>query len=88
MSDIQKIAKLIDSADGQLFSLKYVRKDNTEGSGVFHAKTVNFTRGGEDSTKHIPHYINLYSVQKKRWSKIDMRRVKEAKINGKVYRFA
>ena len=88
MSDANVVHKLIQDAEGKLFSLTYVRKDGTEGSGVFHAKTVNFTRGGEDSTKHIPYYINLYSVQKKRWSKVDMRRVKEAKINGEVYKFA
>lgn len=88
MSDTNTIHKLIQSADGQLFSLRYTKKDGAESSGVFHAKTVNFTKGGEDSTKHIDFYINLYNVQKKRWSKIDMRKIKEAKINGQVYKFA
>lgn len=88
MSDVNTVAQLIDSAGTHVFSLKYVKKSGEESEGVFHAKVTYNLRGGEDSTKHINYYKNLYNVQKKRWSKIDMRNIKEAKINGQVYKFA
>lgn len=88
MSDANSVVRLIDSAGNQLFSLRYVKKDGSESSGVFHAKTVNFTHGGKNSTEHMPFYLNLYNVQKKRWAKIDSRKITEAKIAGKVYKFS
>lgn len=87
MSDIQEIAKLIDSAGSRVFYLRYTKKSGEESEGVFHAHVKYNLRGGEDSTKHIGFYKNPYNVQKKRWSKINLGNITEAKIDGKVYRF-
>lgn len=88
MSDVNTVARLIDSAGTHVFSLKYVKKSGEESEGVFHAQVKYNLRGGEDSTKHIEAYRSLYNVQKKRWSKINLEKVTEAKINGQVYKFA
>lgn len=87
MSDANVVARLIDEAGTQVFSLRYIRKDGTEGEAVFHAKVSYNLKGGEDSTKHIPVYRSLYNVQKKRWSKVNLQNITKARINGKTYKF-
>lgn len=88
MSDMQKVAKLIDEAGSHFIYLKYYKKSGELSSGLFHPKCIKHTRGGKDSTAHLEHYRNLYNLRKKRYAKIDMREVKEARINGKTYKFS
>lgn len=87
MSDIQKIAKLIDSAGSRVFYLRYTKKSGEESEGVFHAQALKRKRGGVDSTVHLPHMYNLYNMHKQRWSKINVFKVTEVKVNGKTYKF-
>ena len=87
MSDANVVARLIDEAGTSFIYLNYVKKDNTESSGLFHPKVLKHLRGGEDSTSHIPYYRNLYNIHKKRYAKIDMRNIIKARINGKTYKF-
>jgi len=68
--------------------LEYIKKSGEKSSGVFHPKVVKHLRGGEDSTKHLAHYRNLFNQSKGRYAKIDMRKVTRARINGQTYKFA
>lgn len=88
MSDANVVARLIDEAGTHVFSLHYLRKDGTEGEGVFHAKVSYNLRGGEDSTAAYEQYKSLYNVQKKRWSKVNLQNITKARINGKTYVFS
>jgi len=88
MSDVNTVARLIDAAGTRVISISYIRKDGTEGSGVFLAKSVKHLRGGEDSTAHIPFYKSLYNVTKKRYAKLDMRKITRMVFDGQSYDFA
>lgn len=87
MSDANVVAKLIDESGSKFLYLEYTRKDGTASKGLFHPKALKHTRGGKDSTAHIPYFRNLYNMQKGRWSKIDMTKITKARINGKTYKF-
>ena len=88
MSDANVVARLIDEANSRFVYLEYVRKDGTASKGLFHPKALKHTKGGQDSTAHIPYFRNLYNMQKGRWSKINMMNVTKARINGKTYKFS
>jgi len=87
MSDINTLVRMIDNAGNHLFYLKYKKKSGEISDGVFHANVKYNLRGGEDSTRKYDYYRSLYNVQKKRWSKINLGEILEAKIDGKTYKF-
>ncbi len=88
MSDANVVAGLIDEAGTRMIYLEYIKKSGEKSSGVFHPKVLKHLRGGEDSTKHIPYYRNLFNQRKGRYAKIDLRKITKARINGKTYKFA
>lgn len=87
MSDANVVARLIDEANSRFVYLEYIRKDGTASKGLFHPKALKYTNGGQDSTAAYAHYKSLYNMQKQRWSKVDLRHITKARINGKTYNF-
>jgi len=87
MSDANVVARLIDEAGTRMIYLEYIKKSGEKSSGVFHPKVSKHLRGGEDSTKHIPYYRNLFNQSKGRYAKINLMNVTKARINGKTYNF-
>lgn len=87
MSDVNTVNSLIEKAKTHMIAITYERKDGTKGEGVFLAKVTKHSKGGESTTAHIPYYKTLFNVQKKRYSKIDMRKIKRMKFDGQEFNF-
>ena len=87
MSDIDRVRSIINASGSKMLHMTYYKKDGSVSSGTFHPKAVNFTKGGVDTTGHIPKYISLWNVNKRRWSKISMEDVIDMSANGKKYKF-
>lgn len=79
--------ELVDKAgeNGRVFGVSFVKKDGSLREMTCRLGVTKHLHGGEDSTSHIPKYINVFDMNKEAYRKINAETLKEIRFGGETY---
>lgn len=71
----------------KIASVDFIKKDGTHRTLNGRLEVVSHLRNGEDSTAHMPQYVNIYDVQKQAYRKVNLNTIQRIRAGGKEYTF-
>lgn len=87
MSSRDSVYNLIKSTNGKIFSVTFLKKDNTLREMVCRLGVTKHLQGGEDNKAHLPQYINVFEMASEKYKTVTLDTVKSVKVGGKTYTF-
>ena len=87
MSSRDSVYNLIKSTNGKIFSVTFLKKDNTLREMVCRLGVTKHLQGGEDNKAHLPQYINVFEMASEKYKTVTLDTVKSVKVDGKTYTF-
>ena len=79
--NIQQIKSILDSNEGKMFSVTFIKKDGTERTlnGRLGVKSAT---GAAPTTANIPKYITVYDVVKHDYRNVNVETISSIKMLG------
>lgn len=71
----------------KIASVDFIKRDGTHRTLNGRLEVTSHLHGGEDSTAHLPQYVNIYDMQKQAYRKINLNTIQQIRAGGKTYRF-
>lgn len=87
MNNRDSVYNLIKSTNGKIFSVTFLKKDNTLREMVCRLGVTKHLQGGEDNKAHLPQYINVFEMASEKYKTVTLDTVKSVKVDGKTYTF-
>jgi hypothetical protein len=79
---------IIANTNGGIFGATFIKKDNTVRRMRCRLAVKKYLKGGENTTKHMPHYLNVFemkSVAGSWYRKINLETLLGISFNGVKY---
>jgi len=69
----------------KIATVSFIKKDGTLRTLTGRLDVVSHLHGGQDSTEHMPEYVNVFEMSKQQYRKVNMNTVQSIRANGKEY---
>lgn len=81
-SSIQQMRSILDSTNGKVFSVHFVKKDGSYREMVCRNQVKKGTVGGVAGHAHIPHLYTVYDMQAQGFRCVNLTTVKKIKCGS------
>jgi len=72
---------------GKIFSVEFIKKNGETRRMTCRAGVKKYLRGGVNTTRHIPKYLTVYSMQDRGYRNININTTKKIKFAGEEIKF-
>lgn len=87
MSSRDSVYNLIKSTNGKIFSVTFLKKDNTLREMVCRLGVTRHLQGGEDNKAHLPQYINVFEMASEKYKTVTLDTITKIGYSGNTYTF-
>lgn len=86
-SKVLKVQNLVDSFKGEIFSVEFLKADNTIRKMVCRREVYKHSKGGVAGWSVNPENVGVFEMDKGQYRNFNAGRVVKIKHGGKVYEF-